>query len=235
MLTAGLRIRFTLAVLLIAASIAVEAGADPLAIYRIGFAVIRHEDDRSLAPDEIVMRYRGEVAYPFAVNLRELVQAVRGRFAKVTLDLSSEGGSLEEAEKAIAALAEVKPVVVLETRVRQGERCLSACVLVFAQGHERVAGGASIWMFHGACGPYTNVPSEAPTARYRGLLAAAGVDAAFLCTLAERGYLTSPGKLWLSGYELFHVHKAGLITRLLDAWQPEPGREPPFDPQIRSR
>jgi hypothetical protein len=63
----------------------------------------------------------------------------------------------------------------------------------------------------------------------------AGVGNGFLDMLLEKGYLTSPGEYWLSGYELFNAPGANVITFLIDSWHPLPPRSAPFDPQIRPR
>ena len=54
------------------------------------------------------------------------------------------------------------------------------------------------------------------------LLRQAGVAADFLTRLVGEGYVTTPGKLWVSGYELVQVYRANIITDLLDPWRPEP-------------
>jgi len=202
---------------------------------RIGFRIqIVHEGEQ-VGDNKILLQYHGEIVHPLARNLREIATALRGRFGHVRLDIDSVGGALDEAEKVIALLDELKRSVMLTTSVQHGHRCLSACVIIFMQGTRRLAGGSSSWMFHGACGPFDNRPVLEPTDRFLQLLRQGGADPQFLCHLAERAYLSSPGKLWLSGYELFHVWKANVVTELLDPWQPEAVIELPFDPQIRSR
>lgn len=212
-----------------------RALADSLRQPRLGFSIQTQQDNSSLARDAIVVRYEGEIAFPMASNLAEIWQAARPQFRTLHFELDSSGGLLPEAEKAVATLQQIRRTARLETIVRQGDRCLSACVLLFAQGETRSAGGASVWMFHGACSAFSNVPAAEPTHRYVEILREAGVSPEFLCLLSERGYLSSSGKLWASGYELHHVYKSNVITRLLDGWQPEAPVEPPFDPQVRSR
>jgi hypothetical protein len=53
------------------------------------------------------------------------------------------------------------------------------------------------------------------------MLRTAGVSEAFLEMLMRKGFVTRPGSLWVSGYELVHRYNAGLITSLLDPWQSE--------------
>ena len=201
----------------------------------IGFEVLENADDSTIKPDQVVIKYVGPISFPMAENLQEIWQTIKGKYKVVVLDLDSPGGDLVHAEKVIAVLERMRSEVVLKTLVQQAQKCLSACVLVFVQGVERVAGGATAWMFHGACSQFSNAPVEEPTRRYVGVLRAAGVDDGFVCQLEAKGYLTRPGQFWISGYELFHTAKANVITRLLPNWQPEAPRSLPIDPQIRSR
>jgi len=98
------------------------------------------------------------------------------------------------------------------------------------QGDQRIAGGSSVWLFHGVCFAHTNVPSLSLTDRFIDILREAGVDEDFLCRLVDEGYVTSAGKLWLSGYELVNVYHANIITQLLEPWHPEPPYSWPTGP-----
>jgi hypothetical protein len=110
--------------------------------------------------------------------------------------------------------------------VRHDSMCASACVAIFVQGAKRHAGGSSTWMFHGVCAERANVPHLGQTDRFLDLLREAGVATAFLCMLVQEGYVTTPGKFWVSGYELVHVFHANIITDLMEPWRPEPPRAP---------
>lgn len=187
------------------------------------------------APGEATITYAGPIDFPMAENLADIWARIRGGSTSVLLDLDSVGGELTHAEKVISVLADIREDARLRTRVRQGNRCLSACVLVFVQGERRLAGGATAWMFHGPCPLYTNSPAAEPTQRYVTLLAERGVSAGFLCLMTRNSYLESPGKFWASGYELVHVYDAGIITDLSEPWEPEAPSPPPFDPQLRGR
>lgn len=202
---------------------------------RLGFTVLTHEDAPTIPEGTAVVRYEGPIAYPMAADLRDVWAELRGSVDTVILELDSGGGELAEAEAAIATLRDVRRHSRLETIVGYGKRCLSACVLVFVQGEERAAAGASAWMFHGVCPAYSTVPAPEPTRRYLDLLREAGVSTVFLCDLVRSGWLDRPGRFWSSGYELVHVHEAGVITRLLDAWQPLEARRAPVDPLVRPR
>lgn len=226
--------------MLLAAIFCIEADcsvakADVLSEPRVGFRVEIVTEGERTRENSIVLHYEGQIVHPLAKNLQELTAALHGRFGHVRFDIDSVGGALEEAEKVILVLDELKKSATLTTSVQHGRRCLSACVIVFMQGTRRLAGGSSSWMFHGACSPFDNRPVTAPTHRFIELLRRGGATTEFLCDLVERSYVSSPGKLWLSGYELHHVWKSNVVTELLDPWQPEPPVELPFDPQIRGR
>ena len=201
----------------------------------IGFEVLTATESKAIKPGVAVVRYKGQIAYPMAENLAEIWSEIQGHHTQIVLDLDSAGGDLVHAEKVIAILRGMAAEVALTTVVEQGNRCLSACVLVFMQGTDRAAGGATAWMFHGACPPFSNIPSAAATRRYLSDLEAAGAAPQFLCTLQASGYLDAPGRFWASGYELFHVYEANVITRLLEPWEPAAPNALPIDQQIRSR
>jgi hypothetical protein len=201
----------------------------------VGFTLATTADDNAIATDTVIVFYEGEIVSPMAENLAEIGKRVIGRFKYIVLDLNSPGGQLDHTAKAVTVLREWRRDATLRTRVRHGQRCLSACVIVFMQGVERIAGGASAWLFHGPCPRYTNIPSPRGTERYIAMLQEAGVGEGLLCELISGQYLSQPGKFWLSGFELFHRKGAGVITELLHAWQPEAPVVPPFDPQLRPR
>ncbi len=200
-----------------------------------GFSVATHETDDRIAKDTLVLRYGGHISYPMAEILDQLWKEQQGKYSRVVLELDSPGGDLVHAEAVIAMLAAIRAEATLTTQVAQGRSCLSACVLVFMQGEERIAGGATAWMFHGACPAFSNIPAPAATRRYLAHLERAGVATRFLCELEEAGYLDRPGRFWASGYELFHVHQANVITRLAEPWEPAKPAALPIDPNLRPR
>ncbi|MEZ5851905.1 MAG: hypothetical protein R3D68_14765 [Hyphomicrobiaceae bacterium] len=214
------------------ASIPAQALAQEL---RVGFQLVTRADDAGLAEGTAILFYRGPIAYPIAENLREITHSLPAAVTTVLLDLDSDGGELDDTERVIAVLKDLRGRLRLETRVRHGAHCLSACVPIFMQGVRRSAGGASVWMLHGACVAHTNVPGTAATYRYVQMLRDAGIAESFLCDLARKGVFREPGRYWLSGHELFAHANAGVITDLIPAWQPENPQTPPFDPNIRAR
>ena len=194
------------------------------------------KDNPTIAADTVVLRLTGAIEAPMAEELAALWRDLAPRYGRLLIDLDSPGGSLAETEALVSVIAGIRAEARVDTLVRHGAMCASACVAIFVQGEDRAAGGASVWPFHGACRDIgSNVPSMALTGRYLDILRKAGVAESFLCRLVDEGYITTPGNFWVSGYELHHVYKANIITRLLEPWRPEPPRIPAMDPQIAPR
>jgi hypothetical protein len=190
-----------------------------------GLEIFTHEDQDTIGKDAAGLRFAGQITAALATALEKvLLDNGKPRFARLMLELDSEGGELDAVEKVVAVLQKVQTVATLSTRVMDGKVCASGCVAVFMTGKERKASTASVWVFHGACSLNTNVPSMAATSRYLDLLTNLGVRPEFTCKLVQEGYVTSPGAFILSGYELFHNHDSGIITELLPNWRPEEPR-----------
>lgn len=206
-----------------------------LGVAGAGFEVLTTRENGTIPSGTVVLRLTGKIDPPLASDLAGLWTNLRLHYDRVLLDLDSPGGSLSETEALVETIAVIRKDARVDTLVRHGAMCASACVAVFVQGEDRAAGGASVWIFHGAYYEGTNVPSLALTDRYLDILRSAGVTEVFLSCLLSEGYVGSAGKFWLSGYELFHAYNANVITRLLEPWRPEPPYLPPIDPLIGPR
>lgn len=216
------------------ATVLIAAGIAPPAPAHAGIEVLTTAENPTIAADTVVVRVTGTIESPMAEDLAALAPALATRYRRMLIDLDTPGGSLIETESLIATIALLRDTPMrIDSLVRHGAFCASACIALFVQGTDRAAGGASVWLFHGACrDPGENTPSLALTQRYLDILRKAGVSERFLCDLVSEGYVTTPGDFWLSGYELFHVYKANVITRLLEPWRPEAPRLPPINPWI---
>ena len=213
-----------LAVLLQLRSGILPADADtsqPVIPLHPGLRLFTHEQDPSIKSDAIGLRFRGPLTYPLAENLRDLLLQTPPAYKHVVLELDSEGGELSYLLKLIEVLGQVRQKTEFTTRVMGGGICASGCVAAFMQGQKRKASGASVWVFHGACSAYSNIPDTSATELYLNLLEKAGVNSDFLCRLRDQHYVSRPGNYFLSGYELFKIQDAGIITELLPSWQPE--------------
>ena len=189
-----------------------------------GLTILTHETNDTVAEDLVVMRLEGSIAAPMAEAFVDGWAKWGPGHNRLVIDLDSPGGELAETEAIVAAIARIRETAIVDTLVRHDAICASACIAIFMQGATRLAGGSSTWLFHGACHERSNRPDLALTDRYLDILREAGVAADFLCLLVGRGYVTTPGKLWVSGYELVHVFDANIITQLLEPWRPERGR-----------
>lgn len=186
-----------------------------------GLEVLTSSNNQTIAKDQVVLRFTGKIDAQFSIDLKRTWSRLTGSYARFLIDLDSPGGSLTEMEKALELIAEMREVSRVDTLVRHGSLCASACVAIFMQGEERIAGGASVWLFHGACLDQSNIPSISLTKRFLDILADAGASGAFLSRLVDEQYVLRPGNFWLSGYELFRVYEANIITRLLEPWRPD--------------
>ena len=204
----------------------------PMAEADAGLTALTHADNDTIAADMIVVRVEGEIAAPMAQELRDIWSELGKGRSRLLLDLDSQGGSLRETEQILDVIAEVQRTARVDTLVRHDAMCASACVAIYVQGTNRYAGGSSTWLFHGACHAATNVPDLELTGRFLNILREAGVADDFLCALVEEGYVTTPGKFWISGYELVNVYHAHVITKLLEPWRSEAPYRPPRAPQI---
>jgi hypothetical protein len=186
-----------------------------------GLEVFTTEQLRWVAPDAVGLRYTGPLTPPLAKDLRKLLLSEPQRFNHVVLELDSSGGELSYVKELVTVLQDVRGRMELTTRVMEGAICASGCIPLFMQGEKRKASGASLWVFHGARSAFTNIPDTAATGDYLAMLSASGMDPAFRAILETDNRVYRPGSLILSGYELFHFYKAGIITELLPAWRDE--------------
>ena len=199
------------------------ASSSPLAEepFHHGLEIFTHKDQAFIAEDAVGLRFTGPIISPLAKDLGNLLLGPEPKYQRIMLELDSPGGDLEEVKKVIVVLKAVREIAKLDTRVMASGMCASGCVPIFMQGTKRKASGASVWMFHGAHGNNTNVPSPDATKEFLDVLTNAGVNTDFILQLSNLGYVTKPGKLWLSGYELNHLYDADILTELLPSWVPE--------------
>src|SRR4029077_6748174 len=67
---------------------------------------------------------------------------------RVVLFLDSAGGKVDDGDRVIEVLNEIKLRHQLITVVPHGKLCASMCIPIFLQGEDRIAARASIWLFH---------------------------------------------------------------------------------------
>src|SRR5262245_41536266 len=89
---------------------------------------------------------------PIVAGMADDLRAALGKYGttlnRVVLFLDSAGGQVEEGNRAIEALNEIKLRHQLITVVPHGKLCASMCIPIFLQGEDRLAARASVWIFH---------------------------------------------------------------------------------------
>jgi hypothetical protein len=107
---------------------------------------------------------------------------------RVALFLDSAGGQVEEGDRVIEALNEIKLRHQLITVVPHGKLCASMRIPIFLQGEDRLAARASLWIFHEAAQRQANGErriDKAETWRlFRKYYVPAGVSVSWLKSIA---------------------------------------------------
>ena len=136
---------------------------------------------------------------------------------RVVVTLDSPGGAVDEGERVIKALQEIKQTHRLITVVLNGSTCASMCVPIYLQGEERFAAPVSIWLFHEAAeagknGTVRTDPKE--TLRlFKQYFVPAGVSLEWLNSILPS---IRQANLWMTGEDLI-THHTGIITDPLDS------------------
>jgi len=167
-------------------------------------------------PPALVLSWTGEIRDPMAECIQGAFDRLAGSTRYIVLNLDSEGGSLLTTDRVIATLKQMQKTHPLQTVVRHGRKCWSACVPVFLVGRERYGALTSTWMFHEVWSKDRNGSAMVDRARsdrvFNDYFLAAGVSEAWL----KRLYLLIPhSNYWQTGQNLWD-DKSGIITRPLD-------------------
>jgi len=106
------------------------------------------------------------------------------RVGRVNLD--SAGGQVEEGDRVLAVLNEIKLLHQLITVVPHGKLCASMCIPISLQGEDRLATRASLWIFHEAGQRQANGQQRTDIAETRRWFANA----------TEDGFMAEAGREW---------------------------------------
>ncbi|MFN7728924.1 MAG: ATP-dependent Clp protease proteolytic subunit [Bdellovibrio sp.] len=179
-----------------------------------------------------VLRIQGAIAWPMADKLEQILAPLKPK-QPLLIILNSNGGAANEGLKLIALLtAEKRNGRKILTSVENGTTCASMCVMLYAQGENRYAGEASMFMFHGATRhEMTNVPNELKTREMLQILIDAGVSKKWIDQLWALKVFTLPGSYWMSGRELVDAG-SNLVTRAISRHEIEEPWYAPFDPTM---
>jgi hypothetical protein len=159
--------------------------------------------------------WSGPIVAGMADNLRAAVGKCGMTLNRVVLFLDSAGGQVEEGDRVIAVLNEIKLRHQLITVVPHGKLCASMCIPIFLQGEDRLAARASLWIFHEAAQRQANGQQRTDTAEtwrlFRKYYAPAGVSMHWLKSIAP---MIKEADLWQTGGDLISA-KSGIIMHPL--------------------
>jgi hypothetical protein len=159
--------------------------------------------------------WSGPIVAGMADDLRTALDKYGTILDRVVLFLDSAGGQVEEGDRVIAILNEIKLRHQLITVVAHGKLCASMCIPIFLQGEDRLAARASIWLFHEATQRQANGELRTDTAEtwrlFRKYYAPAGVPTRWLKSIAP---MIEEADLWQTGGDLVSA-KSGIILHPL--------------------
>ena len=160
-----------------------------------------------------------DLSGPIVASTADDVRLALGKYGtalnRVVLFLDSAGGRVDDGDRLIEALKEIKLRHQLITVVPHGKLCASMCIPIFLQGEDRLAARASIWLFHEAAQRQANGELRTDTAEtwrlFRKYYAPAGVPTRWLKSIAP---MIEEADLWQTGGDLISA-KSGIILHPL--------------------
>jgi ATP-dependent protease ClpP protease subunit len=189
------------------------ASADPASAEEQAPAVLSLEFNQ--ADGILEIEWTGLIAAGVADELRASVAKYGTDLKRVVLFLDSAGGQVDEGDRVIAVLNEIKQGHRLATVVPHGKLCASMCIPIFLQGDDRFAARASLWIFHEASQPLANGGQRTDMTEtwrlFRKYYGSAGVSSHWLKSIAP---LIKGADLWQTGGDLIDA-KTGIIMHAL--------------------
>jgi hypothetical protein len=133
----------------------------------------------------------------------------------VVLFLDSAGGQVDEGDRVIHVLNEIKPTHRLITGVRDDKLCASMCIPVFPS-RRRPSARTSRWIFHEAAkqGANGRARREETLRLFQKYYVPAGVSVNWLKRIMP---IIRRADLWESGGDLIST-KTGIVTSPLEKW-----------------
>ena len=174
-----------------------------------------------------------DLSGPIVASTADDVRAAQGKYGtalnRVVLFLDSAGGRVDDGDRLIEVLNEIKLRHQLITVVPHGKLCASMCIPIFLQGEDRLAAPASIWLFHEAAQRQANGILRTDTAEtwrlFRKYYAPAGVSTRWLKSIAP---MIKEADLWQTGGDLISA-KSGIIMHPLGDRTERAVAPPPVD------
>ena len=159
--------------------------------------------------------WSGLIVAGVADDLRAWVAKYGTALKSVVLFLDSAGGRVDEGDRVIAVLNEIKQGHRLATVVPHGKLCASMCIPIFLQGDDRFAARASLWIFHEVSQPQANGGQRTDMTEtwrlFRKYYGSAGVSMHWLKSIAP---LIQGADLWQTGGDLIDA-KTGIVMYAL--------------------
>jgi hypothetical protein len=160
-----------------------------------------------------------DLSGPIVAGTADNVRAALGKYGttlnRVVLFLDSAGGKVDDGDRVIEVLNEIKLRHQLITVVPHGKLCASMCIPIFLQGEDRLAARASIWLFHETAQRRANGVLRTDTAEtwrlFRKYYVPAGVSMHWLKSIAP---MIKEPDLWQTGGDLISA-KSGIILHPL--------------------
>lgn len=164
---------------------------------------------------QVLLYWSGQIRKPMAGNFKLAIQKWKG-VAKggFIVSLNSRGGFVSEANKVIALLRELKRTRSVRTYVGRGKICGSMCVPIFLTGNQRIAAGASLWLFHDIVGRDKNNRSRKifkpwkTRQMFKEHFIPAGVSKVWIYDIRRK---INGADYWMTGNELYSTN-ANIIT-----------------------
>src|SRR6266550_4218584 len=189
-----------------------------------GASVEFNKEDGTLNID-----WSGPIVAGMANDLRAAFDKYGAISQRVVLFLDSLGGQVEEGDRVIEVLNEIKLQHQLITVVPHGKLCASMCIPIFLQGEDRLAARASLWIFHEVAQRQANGGQRTDMAEtwrlFRKYYAPAGVSTHWLKSIAP---MIKEADLWQTGGDLISA-KSGIIMHPLGDRTERAVAPPPVD------
>jgi hypothetical protein len=189
-----------------------------------GASVEFNKEDGTLYID-----WLGPIVAGMADDLRAALDKYGTISQRVVLFLDSLGGQVEEGDRVIEVLNEIKLQHQLITVVPHVKMCASMCIPIFLQGEDRLAARASLWIFHEAAQREANGGLRTDIAEtwrlFRKYYAPAGVSMHWLKSIAP---MIKEADLWQTGGDLIRA-KSGIILHPLGDRTERALAPPPVD------
>jgi hypothetical protein len=162
------------------------------------------------------MEWSGPILPGMADYLRAALDRYGTASHRVVLFLDSAGGQVDEGDRVIHVLNEIKPTHRLVTAVLNGKLCASMCIPIFLQGDDRLAARTSSWIFHEAAKRGANGKErlEETLRLLRTYYVPAGVSTHWINSVVP---IIKRADLWQSGGDLIEA-KTGIVTYPLEKW-----------------